>query len=486
MTTEGLPGEGKASRITGDVMAKTWRPETSDAHSSAIVLGASMSGLLTVQALSGHFKHITVVERDVLPEGAEVRQGIPQAAHAHGLLASGYRVMDDYFPGLMDELSGLGARLSDVVGNFLWFQYGRWKLRYDAGLRGIAVSRPCLEAAIRRRVKALPNVTFLEGADGVRPTFNAAAGRVTGLIVRRRNCNAEEQLAADLVIDATGRGSRSPRWLEEGGFGQPEMRVVKVNVGYATRIFERRSGEFFNSSGGVVSGTPPGNTRYAAVLAAEENRWVVTLVGTVGDYPSTDEKEWMKFAASLPVSAVYDLVSTARPLTPIITYRFPAYHRRLYEQMKRFPPGYLVIGDALCNFNPIYGQGMSVAALEAKALDECLAAGLDGLASRFFSRAGKIIDIPWLIATGEDLRFPQVEGKRPTGFRLVSRYLERVHAVASEDPVVCRKFFDVLNLFASPVSLMSPRIAWRVLVRPARVSRKSPCQVMRSEARVPA
>jgi 2-polyprenyl-6-methoxyphenol hydroxylase-like FAD-dependent oxidoreductase len=467
-------------------MVETWRPQTCDPHSSAIVLGASVSGLLTVRALSGHFEHITVVERDVLPEGAEVRHGVPQAAHAHGLLASGYRVMDEYFPGLMDELNALGAPFADVVENFLWFQYGRWKLRYESGLRGIAVSRPCLEAAIRRRVRALPNVTFFEGADAVRPTFDAGAGRVTGLIVRRRNCKAEEQLAANLVIDATSRGSRSPRWLDEWGFGQPEVLAVKVNVGYATRIFERRSGEFFNSSGGLVSGTPPGNTRYAAVLAAEGNRWVVTLVGTVGDYPSTDEKEWMKFAASLPVSAVHHLARTARPLTPILSYRFPANQRWLYEQMKRFPAGYLVTGDALCSFNPIYGQGMSVAALEAKALDESLVAGLDGLASRFFSRAGQIIDIPWLIATGEDLRFPQVEGKRPLGFRLVNRYIERVHAAASEDPVVCRKFFDVLNLFAPPVSLMSPRIAWRVLARPAPRSTGSPCYVMRSEARVPA
>lgn len=422
----------------------------------------------------------------MLPDGAETRAGVPQSAHAHGLLASGYRVMDQYFPGMMQELNALGAPLSDVVENFLWFQYGRWKLRFHSGLHGIAVSRPCLEAAIRRRVKDLPNVTFLDGAEGAQPAFDRAAGRVTGLIVRRRNRTAEEWLAADLVVDATGKGSRSPRWLGEWGFRQPKAVVVKVNVGYATRIFERRPGDFFNSSGGVVSGTPPQNTRYAAVLAAEGSRWVVTLVGTAGDYPPTGEKEWMEFAASLPVSAVHDLAAKARPLTEITSYRFPAYQRRLYEHMKHFPAGYLVTGDALCNFNPIYGQGMSVAALEAKALDESLQAGTDGLASRFYRRAKKIIDIPWLIATGEDLRFPQVEGKRPPGFRLMNRYLERVHAVASEDPVVCRKFFDVLNLFAPPVSLMSPRIAWRVLARPTPRGTGSPWRAMQSEARATA
>jgi hypothetical protein len=212
-----------------------------------------------------------------------------------------------------------------------------------------------------------------------------------------------------------------------------------------------------------VAGTPPADTRYGAVLAAEDNRWVVTLVGSVGDYPPTDEKAWMAFAASLPTPAVHELVSSARPLSAIASYRFPANQRRLYERMKRFPEGYLVTGDAVCSFNPLYGQGMSVAATEAKALDDNLAHGLHGLASRFYARTSKIIDIPWLIATGEDLRYPQVEGPRPLGSGIVNRYLERVHAIASHDRVVCRKFFDVLNLLAPPASLMAPSVAWRVL-----------------------
>ncbi|WP_447600639.1 FAD-dependent oxidoreductase [Nitrospira sp. Nam80] len=455
-------------------------------YSTAIVLGASISGLLAARALSGHFTRVIVVDRDRLPDGAEARPGVPQSAHAHGLLASGYRVMDRYFPGMMEELNRLGAPFSDVTGNFLWFQYGHWKLRFDCGLRGITVSRPGLESAIRRRVKLLPNVIFLEGAEGIAPVFDGRAGQVTGLIVRRRDRNDEEQLAGDLVVDATGKGSRSARWLERWGFEQAETLVLKVNVGYATRTCERRAGEFFGSSGGVVSGTPPQDTRYAAVLAAEGDRWIVTLVGTMGDYPPTDEQEWLKFAESLPVSAVHDLIRTARPLSRVTSYRFPAYQRRLYEGMRIFPKGFLVVGDALCHFNPIYGQGMSVAALEAVALEESLLNGLDDLASRFYRRAKRIIDIPWLIATAEDLRFPQVEGKRPPGYRFVNRYLERVHAVASEDPVVCRQFFDVLNLFAPPVSLMSPHILWRVLARSTPRGTGSPWCAMRSEAGVAA
>lgn len=439
----------------------------SDRHGSAVVVGASIGGLLAARALSSHFDRVTIVERDRLPDEPAVRKGVPQSAHAHGLLASGYRVMDGYFPGLMDELEALGAPRGDVVGDFLWFQYGRWKLRHDAGLRGITVSRPCLETTIRRRVHELPNVTFLEDFDAVKPCFDAAAGGVTGLRVKSRERKAEEIVAAELVVDATGRGSQSPAWLDEWGFGQPKMIAVKIDVGYATRVFERKPGDFFNSMGGVVAGTAPAETRTGAVLAAEGNRWVVTLVGSVGDYPPTDEQGWTKFAATLPSPVVHDLVTSARPLTDIVSYRFPANQRRLYEGMTRFPRGYLVIGDAICSFNPLYGQGMSVAATEAQALDESLGAGLDGLAAHFYAKTSKIVDIPWLIATGEDLRYPQVEGTRPPGSGLVNRYLERVHAVASDDQVVCRRFFDVLNLLASPTSLMTPSLMLRVLARRA-------------------
>lgn len=451
-------------------------------QSSAIVLGASIGGLLTARALSNHFDRITIVERDLLPDCAEPRRSVPQSAHAHGLLASGYRVMDHYFPGMMQELNALGAPIGDIVGDFLWFQYGHWKLRHASGLPGIMASRPCLETAIRHRVKSLPNVTFLEGTSGIRPMFDSQIGRVTGLTVRRQDSQDEERLTADLVVDVTGRGSRSPQWLDEWGFGQPQVATVTVNVGYATGVFERRPGDFFDSMGALVQGAPT-TTRYAAILAAEGNRWIITLAGTVGDYPPTDLTGWRQFAASLPVPAVHALVSKARPLKEITNYRFPADQRRLYECMKRFPDGYLVIGDAVCSFNPVYGQGMSVAALEAQALDDGLTQGIQGLAARFYRRARKIVDIPWAIATGEDLRIPQVEGIRPLGFAIIGRYLERLHVVAAEDRVVCRAFMEVLNLLASPTSLLSPRIAWRVL-RPRNSTRKEQQDPMEARSRV--
>lgn len=436
-----------------------------DSNSSAIVLGASISGLLAARALSKHFKQVTLVERDVLPQDAALRKGVPQGAQSHGLLASGYRIIDDYFPGIMDELEALGASRGDWIRDTAWFLHGSWKLRHLSGVPGIVVSRPCLEAVIRRRVKALPNMIFREGTDGVKPVFDAGAGRVTGLLVQRREDNSEEVLVADLVVDASGRGSHSPQWLEEWGFGQPETASVKVNVGYATRVFERRAEDFPSSMGGLIASTPPEGTRFGTVAAIEGKRWMVTLAGTVGDHPPRDEEGWTQFAASLPVPVIHELVTSSRPLTEIAGYRFTANLRRLYERMKRFPAGYLVIGDALCSFNPIYAQGMSVAAMEVKALDESLAAGNGELAQRYYARTRRIVDIPWQLATVEDFRFPQVEGKRPFGARLLYRYFNRVQAAASDDAVVCRGLFEVASLLASPATLMSPAMIWRVLAR---------------------
>jgi 2-polyprenyl-6-methoxyphenol hydroxylase-like FAD-dependent oxidoreductase len=432
---------------------------------SAVILGGSMSGLLAARAVSRHFARVTVVERDALPDAEALRKGVPQAAHTHGLLASGFRILNEYFPGLMEELEARGAPCGDVVADMVWYQFGRWKLRHQAGLRGITVSRPCLEAAVRRRVRRLPNVTFLDETDGLRPSFDAGARRVVGLVVRARDGGPEQTLDADLVIDASGRGSQSPKWLDGAGYGRPREIAVRANVGYATRVFARQPGDLFGGVGAVVAGTPPRGTRLGAVLAAEDGRWMVTLIGMVGDHPPVDEAAWRAFAATLPVPAIHELVSSARPLSGVVSYRYPASVRRRYERMHRFPAGYLVIGDAVCSFNPIYGQGMSVAAAEAQALEASLIADPGDLWKRFYARARRIVDVPWAIASGEDRRYPQVEGRRTPASRALNRYVEAVHAAASTDRLVCRRFFDVLNLLAPPSALLSPRVAWRVLTR---------------------
>ena len=429
--------------------------------SSAVVLGGSISGLMVAQALSKHFDNVLIIERDQVGEDAEVRKGVPQGAHGHGLLAGGYQIMDSFFPGLMKELEASGAPHGDMLQDFLWFQYGHWKLRFESGLRGMVASRPHLEQAIRRKNRAVPTIKFVQ-AEAAGLKLDSTKLHVTGVLVRTKGAERPVPLHADLVVDASGRGSQSAKWLEDAGFDRPKEISVRVDVGYATRLFERKPGDLHNAYGAIISGTPPSNKRYAGVFAIEGDRWLVTLTGNVGDIPPTDEEGWVEFAASLPVPEVHTLVTSAKPLSQIVGYKFPANRRRLYERLKRFPSGYLIVGDAMCSFNPIYGQGMTVAANQAKALDDCLAEARHDLWPRFYARTRKVVDGAWEIATGEDLRFPEVEGKRPLGFNLVNRYLDRVHVSAARDPVVCRKFFDVLNLLEPPSSLLSPRLVLKV------------------------
>jgi hypothetical protein len=251
---------------------------------------------------------------------------------------------------------------------------------------------------------------------------------------------------------------------------------VLIDVGYATGEFERRPQDLYGSMGAIIAGTAPQSTRFTAILGAEGNRWIITLAGCLRDFPPTDFAAWKEFARALPTSDLLDMIEDREPLGPLVSYRFPANRHRHYEKLRRFPRGYLVTGDAVCSFNPIYGQGMSVALSEARALDGCLAAGDGDLAKRFFREVTRIVASPWAIATGEDYRYPQVEGRRPPGFGFVTRYMERAHRAAGKDPVVLRQFFKVVSLLAPPPTMMAPAIAWRVLLGGRGMRQTSPAQ----------
>jgi 2-polyprenyl-6-methoxyphenol hydroxylase-like FAD-dependent oxidoreductase len=308
-------------------------------------------------------------------------QGVPQGQHAHGLLPSGYRILADYFPQMMDELVAEGAVRGDLTGDFLWYQYGGWKLRADSGLDGIVVSRPDLERKVRDNVLALPRLALLQGHDGEEPVFDPVSRRVTGLRVRKRATGETTVLDADLTVDALGRGSPSPKWLAAWGYGQVEETNVPIDVGYATTAFERRAGDLYGATGAVIAGTAPRSTRLAATLGAEGNRWIVTLGGCLRDYPPTDLLGWKAFAKTLPTLELFDMVKDREPLGTIASYRFQANRHCHYERLNDFPARYLLMGDAVCSFNPVCGQGMSVALSEARALDDCPAAG-DGELAR--------------------------------------------------------------------------------------------------------
>src|SRR4029453_6107016 len=275
------------------------------------------------------------------------------------------------------------------------------------------VSRPLLEGCVRDRVRALGNVRLVDRCDVAGLAATPDGRRARGVrVLRRAAGSAEEVLGADLVVDATGRGSRSPVWLEQLGYPRPAQDEVRIGVAYASRIYRRRPDHLGGDRAVLIQATldrPCG----AAMLAMEADRWLVTLWAYLGQRPPTDPDGFTAFAATLPAPDVVEAISDAQPLGEVLPARYPASVRRRYEGLDRFPDGYLVTGDAVCGFNPVYGQGMSVAALEALALRDCLRDGPGaGLATHFFAEVARIVDIPWGIAVGSDLRFPWIHGAR--------------------------------------------------------------------------
>lgn len=413
-----------------------------------------MAGLLCARVLSEHYRRVTLLERDTFPDGIANRRGVPQGRHAHGLLAGGRQVLEELFPGFGQDMEAAGAIPGDIIGESRWYINGGCLQRFRSGLTGILASRACLETIVRRRVLRTPNLTVRQGVavDGLL-TANAS---VTGVEA------STEQLHADLVVDATGRASHTPQWLESMGYPRPREERVEISVAYTTRQFRRRSEDMDGDLAAIIPSTPEGK-RGGVMLAQEGDRWTVTLIGYFGQNAPNDLAGFLAYARSLPAPYIYDVIRDAETLGEALGARFPASLRRRYDQLTRFPEGFLVAGDAMCSFNPIYGQGMSVAALEAVALGESLRHGPSGLARRFFARAAKLVDVPWGIAVGNDLRMEETAGPRTPAVRFINWYIEKLHRAARQDAETALAFHSVSNLVAPPPALFHPRIAARVL-----------------------
>jgi 2-polyprenyl-6-methoxyphenol hydroxylase-like FAD-dependent oxidoreductase len=430
----------------------------------AIVIGGSMAGLLASRVLRDHYAKVTVVERDSFPLEDVCRRGVPQARHAHALLASGRRVLELLFPGISGEVIQCGALPANISRDTRWYLEGGRHIRTTSDIESLAVSRPFLENTVRRRLLALPNVYSRENFV-VEGLVTDVQDRVTGIR------SAGETISADLVVDATGRASHSPQWLEALGFTKPHEERVEVAVSYTTRFFRRHPSDLDGDLAAVIPPTPQGK-RGGVIVAQEGDRWIVTLLTHFAGGAPADLPGFIEFASSLPASCLYEVIRYAEPLGEAATTRFPASTRRYYEKLGRFPEGYLVFGDAISSFNPIYAQGMSVAALEAVQLMETLAEGSSNLARRFFKRAGKVVDMPWSIAVGNDFRMPEVKGRRGASLNFVNWYVSRLHRAAHHDPAASLAFHRVANLLAPPKSILSPGVAMRVMRSSLRTSAK--------------
>lgn len=424
----------------------------------AVVLGGSMAGVLAARVLADRYRRVTVVERDTIPAVGVRRRGVPQDRHIHALQTRGKRAIERLFPGATEELVQRGAVIGDWGSTATMCFEGHRLRRVETGLDLLALSRPLLEGHLRARLERLGNVTLLVGCEVHGLVIEE--DRVTGArILQRRDGGAEEVLSADLVVDATGRGSRLPRWLLELGYPAPREDETGLDVTYVSCRYPRETSDEGHAI--IISAVPPGR-RGGGAIAVEGDSWMVTLGGVLGERPPTEVAAFVDYAATLAIPDVHELVRGREPLSEPVLMRYPTGRRRRYELLDRFPGGLVVLGDALCSFNPVYGQGMTVAAAEAIALGECLEAGGDAVGQRFFSAVADLVGDAWGMAADGDAQYARTS---PPSLpeRLAARYRSRMLETAAADPVVARSFREVMAMTARPTSLLHPRVVARVL-----------------------
>jgi 2-polyprenyl-6-methoxyphenol hydroxylase-like FAD-dependent oxidoreductase len=430
----------------------------------AVVLGAGMAGLLTARVLTESYRQVTVIERDQLAEHSAGRRGVPQGRHAHLLLARGRQALEGLFPGLIDELVADGAVPLRALEDFPVGIGGYAARRAPVG-GFVSMTRPFLEGHVRARLTG--DVRFIDATDVIGPVTSGdgrGGVRVTGVRVApqaagperdRENQNGERVIGADLVVDALGRAGRSPAWLREMGYPEPPVDELHVDIGYASRLMRLPAGAL-GTDRAMLIGPRPGLSRAMAIFKVEDDRWLLTLVGYAG-HPPTDDAAYLEFARTVAPAHVFAAIQAGEALTEVHPFRFPTSRRRRYDRLRRFPAGLLVTGDAICSFNPIYGQGMTVAALQAYALRRTLAGGEQDLARRHFRAVARVVAPVWRLGLNADLAIPEIEAPRPLSFRMVDAYIKRVQLATARDDVVASTFFRVTGLDYPIGRVLRPR-----------------------------
>jgi 2-polyprenyl-6-methoxyphenol hydroxylase-like FAD-dependent oxidoreductase len=434
----------------------------------ALVLGAGMGGLTAARALVDHFERVLVLERDALPEHAEDRPGVPQGRHVHALLVGGLRALCEMFPGFDQDLATTGA-IPIRAGLDIRTErpgYDPFPIR-DLGFDVYSQSRAQLELNVRRRVVARPIIELRQQCRAQELMARADGAVVTG--VRYTSADGRsETVTADLVVDATGRGAPTLGFLESTGRPLPAETTIGVDVAYSTALFAIPDDAPRDWKGIFCFPQPP-SSRGSLLMPIEGNRWIITLAGRHGERPPGDIDGFIAYAKTLRVPTTYNAIKHAKPLGDVVRYGFQESGHRHYAGLEAFPKGLLPIGDAVCRFNPVYGQGMSVAAQEACALRRFLAARaserdpLEGLAHDFFTEADALIATPWAQAAIPDFIHPDTRGERPPNFEQTIKFVAALTKLMARDPAVHKLAAEVQNLLKPRSVYFEPELMQRVM-----------------------
>lgn len=427
-----------------------------------MVVGGSLAGLLAARVLAGHADDVVVVEADELPPGPAERPGTPQAGQFHVLHALARQLLDHWFPTLFADLAAAGAAPMSTADGRMYVD-GRMRptIRDDSLM---PVRRPLVEWHVRKAV--LPSVRLVPGR------VVGVAGdraRVRGVVLA-----SGERLGADLVVDATGRGTRLGEWLRGLGATPPPKRRVHLDLGYATTVYHRTPGQRLDGLFAVHSlrsaaWADPG---VSCVAAVSPDQWLCTVAGYGARRPGRSAESFRERCLAEPAPAFAALVRSCVPVGPVAVHRFPHSVRRDFHLAGEFPAGLVAVGDAVASFNPVYGQGVPSAALHASALGAWLSSG-SGV-DAYFEWLRVLVDAAWQTSVIEDFRLPHVRGERPRGHRVMQVVSAAIDRAAMTDPVVTRRFLDVVNMRAHPRELLRPAILGRTLLSEARLRLPGP------------
>lgn len=434
----------------------------------AVVIGASIAGMCAARVLSDFFDRVTVFERDDLPDTPVNRTAVPQGKHVHILMARGAQEFGALFPGLLDDMVAAGVPILENRPDCIHFGAAGHVLGTAHYLREefttYVPSRPQLEWQIRRRAAALRNVEIVRRGVSS-PRYDRSAQRVTGVLLDPGHGVEAGFVPADLVVDATGRGTRLPVWLSEWGFERPREDTVDVGIGYATHQLRIPDGLIDEKV--VVAGASREHPVGLGMLFYEDGTWGLTTFGVGKVEPPHTFAEMCAVADEILPTRHAAAVRQGEPIGEVAFHRYPTSRWRRYDKLERFPAGIVPFGDAVVSFNPTYGQGMTMISLQAGHLRRALASatqsGDTALATELNRATAKTTYPVWTMNAIGDHVLHRASGPMPRWYGPVGELFDQFLGAAETDPVLAEWFLRRFSLLDSLYMVPSARIIGRTV-----------------------
>ncbi|WP_293961717.1 FAD-dependent monooxygenase [Sneathiella sp.] len=439
-------------------------------YERAIVTGSGFAGLLAARVLSDYFRQVVIVEKDDEPNAPLPRKGAPQGHHIHVLLNAGEQVLERLFPGIKSEMLEAGSQTAVLGSDVRWRVAGKWMPPFDGGMTTFFQTRPMLELVLRRRVSNVKNISFKYGTKSTEYRLSENDSKITSVTLVDVKTGAESEEEADLFVETSGASTDIIQQLSAMGYPIPRESIVEPDFAYSSCLMEVPENWKWRYRCVLIYPKAPEETRAGAFVPVEGRKWMVTAAGYCGDYPPTTPEEFLEFLKSLPEADVHETVKSAKIVGEIRSFKFKKAIRRHFEELKSFPKGLVVLGDAVCRANPFFGQGITAAALEALALQKNLEnisksgdSIPEAIARPFFKDVAQILDVSWEMAVGEDFKYPTTKGKRPATFALTRWFKDKV--MASNDPEVAKQFYRVMHFAEPPTKLLTPKMLYRTFLK---------------------